>query len=122
MAQKRILVVEDEPDIALLITRSLDIKKYQIIQATTGAQSLQILETLQPDLILLDIMMPDINGFEICRRIKAQPQLKDIPVVFLTVRNSEKDIELGREMGAAAYFTKPFDPFVLRAEIEKMFE
>ncbi|MCD4813654.1 response regulator [bacterium] len=120
MAAKRILVVEDEEDISMLIHRSLDMKTFEVTPAGSGYQALEILETFRPDLILLDVMMPDLDGFEVCRRIKQNKDLKDIPVVFLTVRNNDDDFERGKEVGAAGYFTKPFDPFQLGEEIAKL--
>ncbi len=120
MAEKSILVVEDEPDISLLIKRSLDMKKFKVRRAQSGAGALEFLAKTKPDLILLDIMMPDIDGFEVCKRIKQNPDHEHIPVVFLTVRSNKEDIRRGQALGAAGYFTKPFDPFKLGDEIEKI--
>jgi DNA-binding response OmpR family regulator len=120
MAQKNILVVEDEKDIRMLIARSLDEKKFRVIQAESGAKALKFLENEQPDLILLDVMMPDIDGFELCQKIKDQPKLQKIPVVFLTVRNADEDILRSRKLGAVGYFIKPFDPFQLEIDIERI--
>lgn len=120
MPDKSILIVEDEPDIIMLVKRSLKAHKFRILEAESGTSALSILETEKPDLILLDIMMPDMDGFEVCRRIKNDFGLKSIPVVFLTVRNNQDDMERGRQAGAAGYFTKPFDPFKLSEEITKL--
>ncbi|MEW6517702.1 MAG: response regulator [candidate division FCPU426 bacterium] len=121
-AKKCVLVVEDEPDIIMLIHRSLNLKKIKVLEAVSGTAALEMLETSRPDLILLDVMMPDIDGFEVCRRIKQHPVHRDTPVVFLTVRNNSVDIERGRTVGAAGYFTKPFDPFQLGEDIERFLE
>ena len=120
MSEKTILIVEDEPDITMLVKRSLSNKPFGILEADSGTKALEILETANPDLILLDIMMPDMDGFEVCRLIKEKPDRQSIPVVFLTVRNNQEDMDRGKAVGAAGYFTKPFDPFKLSEEIEKL--
>lgn len=120
MAEKSILIVEDEPDIIMLVKRSLSQKAFRLLEAESGTVALDLLKKEKPDLILLDVMMPDMDGFEVCRQIKADETLKTIPVVFLTVRNNQEDMERGRRAGALGYFTKPFDPFKLSNEIEKL--
>jgi len=119
MPEKSILIIEDEPDIIMLVKRSLKPYHFRILEANSGTNALSILENEKPDLILLDIMMPDMDGFEVCRRIKKDFGLKSIPVIFLTVRNNQDDMERGRRAGAVGYFTKPFDPFQLSEEINK---
>lgn len=120
MEEKTILIVEDEPDITMLVKRSLSSKSYKLLEANSGTNALELLKTANPDLILLDIMMPDMDGFEVCRRIKSNPDCQHIPVVFLTVRNNQEDMDKGKEIGAAGYFTKPFDPIKLSEEIGKL--
>jgi CheY-like chemotaxis protein len=120
MGKKSILIVEDDPDIIHLITRSLDEQIFKILQAESGTQALDMLEKTHPDLILLDIMMPDIDGFQVCQKIKQNPETKAIPVVILSVRNNDEDFERGKQVGADGYFTKPFDPFKLGEDIKKI--
>lgn len=122
MSQKSILVVEDEVDISQLIKRSLSLKQFDILVAHSGTEALGIIEKTKPDLILLDIMMPDMDGFEVCRQIKANSNSKDIPVVFLTVRSNQEDMIKGKDAGAIGYITKPFDPFKLSEEVEKLLQ
>ena len=116
---KIVLVVEDEPEIIILVRRSLRMRNLEVWQAVSGAQALGILEEKKPDLILLDIMMPDMDGFEVCRHIKAMPKCATIPIVFLTVRDQQEDMQRAKECGAAGYLTKPFDPFRLGEEVER---
>jgi DNA-binding response OmpR family regulator len=118
--RKCVLVVEDEPDIIMLIQRSLSLKNFMVIQAGSGTQALEFFDQRTPDLVLLDIMMPDMDGFEVCQKIKAKPEGRNVPVVFLTVRSNEEDIARSKSVGASGYITKPFDPFKLVDEIEKI--
>jgi len=120
MTRKSVLVVEDEPDIIMLIQRSLSLKNFNVIQASSGTQALASFDQTTPDVVLLDIMMPDMDGFEVCRRIKEKPEGRNIPVIFLTVRSQEEDVARSKAVGAAGYITKPFDPFKLVEDIEKI--
>jgi len=115
---KTLLLVDDMPDnIALL---SLLIKgRHRIRAATHGARALEIAASEpQPDLILLDIMMPEMDGYEVCRRLKADPHTAAIPVIFLTANIDARDEERGFLLGAVDYITKPISPAVARARIE----
>jgi putative two-component system response regulator len=94
-------------------------RNLEVWQAVSGVQALQILGEKKPNLILLDIMMPDMDGFEVCRRIKAMPGHADIPIVFLTVRDQQEDRQRAKDCGAAGYLTKPFDPFRMGEEVER---
>jgi CheY-like chemotaxis protein len=108
-----ILVVDDEPDIVKLVSISLKLSDFNVITAASGPETLEILKTQRPDLVLLDIMMPEMSGYEVCRTIKASPDLKDIPVVMLTAKGQKGDAEKGYEAGADDYIIKPFDPYDL---------
>jgi two-component system alkaline phosphatase synthesis response regulator PhoP len=104
----RILVVEDEPDVAVLIRYNLTKEGYEVLQAANGAEALRQAREGAPDLILLDLMIPQLNGWEVCRRLKQDPATRAIPVIIVTARVEEGDKVLGFEMGADDYVTKPF--------------
>jgi two-component system alkaline phosphatase synthesis response regulator PhoP len=104
----RVLVVEDEPDVAELIRYNLQKEGWEVVPATNGADALRRAQEARPDLILLDIMIPHLNGWEVCRRLKQDPETHGVPVIMLTGRVDEGDKVLGFELGADDYVTKPF--------------
>jgi len=104
-----VLVVEDDPDLLMLITRFLEKEKYEVVTATNGEAGLALASGRpKPNLIISDIMMPDMDGLEMVRRIKEDPQTKPTPVVFLTAKQTSKDVIAGIQAGARLYLTKPF--------------
>src|SRR5438067_9827004 len=105
----RILVIDDEPANIHTLSTLLKERGYQINIATNGGQALQVLERIRPDLILLDIMMPELDGFETCRRIKASTAWREIPIIFLTAKTDTADIVRAFELGAVDYVAKPFN-------------
>jgi DNA-binding response OmpR family regulator len=108
-SQWLVLVVEDDPDLLTLITRFLEKEKYEVVTATNGAAGLALASGRpKPNLIISDIMMPDMDGLEMVRRIKEDPQTKPTPVVFLTAKQTSKDVIAGIQAGARTYMTKPF--------------
>ena len=113
----RILVVEDTPANIQVLSSTLKEKGYQISVATNGRQALEVVARLRPDLILLDVMMPEMDGFETCRRLKESAATKDIPVIFLTARTETADIVQGFEVGAVDYVAKPFNSHELLARV-----
>jgi class 3 adenylate cyclase len=113
----RILVVDDTPANIQVLSATLKEKGYQISVATNGKQALDILSRVRPDLILLDVMMPELDGFETCRRLKASEASREIPVIFLTARTEVADIVKGFEMGAVDYVAKPFNSHELLARV-----
>lgn len=113
-----ILIVDDTPINLRVIVESLEGQGYQILVATRGEEALKRASYVQPGLILLDVMMPDVNGFEICRRLKAQPDTRDIPVIFMTSLASVDDKVTGFSVGAIDYVTKPLHVEEVRARIE----
>ena len=113
----RILVIEDEPANIQTLSTLLKERGYQINIATNGRQGLEVLERIRPDLILLDIMMPEIDGFETCRRIKASTAWREIPIIFLTAKTDTADIVRGFELGAVDYVAKPFNAHELLARV-----
>lgn len=115
---KRIAVVEDEADLASLIEYNLRRNGYEPHLFNGSKGLVKALETLKPDLVLLDIMLPEVDGFEICRNIRRSPVLGQLPVLFLTARAEEVDRVLGLEIGGDDYITKPFSPRELIARIK----
>ncbi len=106
--KKKILVVEDEESLRTLETIVLTLRGYDVKAVSNCQAALAALTEENPDLVLLDVMLPDGNGFEICKYIKNTPSTKDIPVILLTVKKSKEDMARGRQMGADEYLTKPF--------------
>lgn len=114
MATARVLVIEDEEDIASFIKRGLVLKGYEVDVASSGSQGLDVLRDRPPDLVLLDLMLPEIDGVEVCRRIRA---VSEVPVIMLTALDSVKDKVRGLEAGADDYITKPFSFDELTARV-----
>jgi adenylate cyclase len=113
----RILIVDDTPANIQALAAILKSKGYQISAATNGRQALEVLARMQPDLILLDVMMPEMDGFETCRRLKEAEQWRQIPVIFLTAKTETADIVQGFELGAVDYVAKPFNAHELLARV-----
>jgi two-component system phosphate regulon response regulator PhoB len=113
----RVLVVEDEPDVAEMIRYNLGKEGYDVRVVGNGTDALRQVKEARPDLILLDIMVPHLNGWEICRRLKQDRETVAIPVIMVTGRTEEGDKVLGLEMGADDYVTKPFSPRELLARV-----
>ncbi len=109
----RVLAVDDDPVIQRLLEVNLEMEGYEVQLASDGLQAVEAARSFRPHVILLDVMMPNMDGWEACATIKQDPELADIPVVFLSARAQDADIERGTELGAAAYITKPFDPIDL---------
>ena len=112
--KKRILVVEDEPSILANIVYSLETEGFQTQGCTTGEQALAAFAGARPDLVILDIGLPDLNGFDLCRILRRQ---SEVPIVFLTARGQEIDRIVGLEIGADDYLVKPFSPRELSARV-----
>ncbi|VGO19044.1 response regulator [Pontiella sulfatireligans] len=118
MEKIKILVVEDEAPIQELLQFNLERKKYRVKVVDSGEEALSMASQYQPDLILLDIMLPGADGLEVCKRIKADPKTARIPIIMLTALCEEADIVTGLELGADDYVTKPFSPRVLLARVK----
>jgi DNA-binding response OmpR family regulator len=110
MAKFSVLTVEDEPDVADLVRYHLEQAGYDVRLASTGVDAIQQARQAPPSLILLDLMVPEINGWEVCRRLKGTAETREIPVIMLTARADEGDKILGLELGTDDYVTKPFSP------------
>lgn len=111
-----ILLVDDVPSNLSLLSSILR-DEYRVQLATSGAKALELVATNSPDLILLDVMMPEMDGYEVCKRLKANPDTCDIPVLFVTARNQTEDEELGLTLGAMDYIHKPISPPIIRARV-----
>lgn len=114
------LVVDDDRVIQQLLEVNLELEGYDVAKAGDGEEALAAVRDFRPDLIVLDIMMPKIDGREVCRRIKADPTTAEIPIIFLSARAQDFDVTSGLELGASAYVTKPFDPVDLLTMIERL--
>jgi len=114
----RVLVVDDEPDLLELVHYNLTKAGYDVACVTSGAEALSHVRMHTPDLILLDVLLPDIDGLEVCKVLRRNPQTGTIPIVMLTARSEDADIVAGLEIGADDYLTKPFSPRVLLARIK----
>lgn len=119
---KKIIIADDEHKILMSLEYSFKKNGYDVFIARDGAEVLEFLKTMVPDVILLDIMMPNLDGYSTLELIKQDKKLKDTKVIFLSAKNNPKDIERGLEMGADAYVTKPYSIKKLIQQIEEMFE
>ena len=117
---RRIVLAEDEPQIARLIEFKLKKEGYDVTWRENGEEALKAIKEDKPDLILLDIMMPVMGGYEVLRRLKEDENLKSVPVIMLTARAQEKDVVKGIDMGAEDYITKPFHPAELLARVKRI--
>jgi len=113
----RVLIVEDEPDIRELVVHHLKREGYQVSVAASGEEALRQVQASPPDLVLLDLMMPAMNGLEVCRRLRQDPVTASLPIVMLTAKGDEVDRVLGLELGADDYVVKPFSPKELLARV-----
>ena len=115
---KKILIVDDEDIIRALVHTTLEADGIQVFEASNGSDAWELIQTNPPDLVLLDIAMPGMDGFDLCAKTKADPNLRGIPIVMLTACNSEEDRRRGEEAGADDYFVKPFSPLQLLERVE----
>ncbi len=119
--KERILIVDDEEDILELVQYNVEREGFETICASTGENALKIAETEKIDLVILDLMLPGINGLEVAKSIKRNPRKMHIPIIMLTAKGEETDIVTGLELGADDYVTKPFSPKILLARIRAVF-
>jgi len=120
--KKKILIIEDEPDIMELVMVTLGEEEYELIQAMDGATGLEKGQHENPDLILLDIMLPKMNGYDICRELKSSPETNMIPIIMLTAFGQKREIEEGYKVKADDYIVKPFEPVKLRERVKNYFK
>ncbi len=120
MAKENILVVDDEEDIVELISYNLSKDGYKVQVVTTGEDALKAARAQAPDLVVLDLMLPGVDGLDVCKLMKADKATKHVPVIMLTARGEEADVVTGLELGADDYIVKPFSPRVLSARVKSV--
>ena len=121
MAQKRkVIIVDDDRETREMLTMALEIEGFEVTEAANGLRLISTLHVDKPDVILLDVMMSWIDGFELCKAIKQNEEFRDIPVIFVSARKSPEDVARGLEAGAADYFTKPLDIDRLATRINEL--
>jgi two-component system, OmpR family, alkaline phosphatase synthesis response regulator PhoP len=118
MEKKKILLIEDEEDIVGFIKLQADLSGYKVIVENDGLSGLRTVEKENPDVVILDLMLPGMHGLDVCRKIKSAQETKHIPVIMLTAKSEELDVILGLELGADDYITKPFSPKVLFSRVK----
>lgn len=116
----KILIAEDERDIRDLVAFTLRFAGHEVFAATNGEEALEMAPNVNPDLILMDVRMPRMTGYEACKAMKQNPDLKDIPVVFLSAKGQESEIQQGLEAGAEKYLLKPFAPDQLTVQVKEI--
>ena len=117
---KKVLIVDDEPNIVAALEFLLEKNGYQVQVAANGEEALARLDDFAPDLVLLDVMVPKVSGYEVCQRMRAQPKWRDIKIVMLSARGREVEVEKGMSLGADLYVTKPFSSAELVATIGRL--
>lgn len=120
MDKEKILIVEDEVALSEMIKIRLEKNGYEVISAFDGVQALEMARQQNPGLIILDLMLPKIDGYKVCRMLKFDEKYKKIPIIMFTARVQESDKKLGQEVGADAYITKPFEPEALLSKIKEL--
>jgi len=119
VAKRKILVVDDDPTMVKLINVNLKLNNYSVVEATSGEQALEVVEAEGLDLVVLDIMMPGVDGWEVLKRIRGNTETQEMPVILVTAKTQDSDVIRGWELGADEYVIKPFNPLLL-VEVIKM--
>ncbi len=122
MTQKKILIADDNENIREALTYLLEDEGYKLSLAKDGAETLKKVREVQPDILFLDIMMPEVNGYDVCRAIKSDPVLKKIYVIMLTAKGQVAEQERGKEVGADEYIVKPFSPMEILTKIKNILD
>lgn len=117
---KKILIVDDEPDLVKGLPIILESKGYEVVLAYDGEEGLDKARKEKPDLIILDLMLPKMDGYMVCCLLKADTNYRRIPIIMFTAKAQEEDMKTGKEVGADAYITKPFEPQVLLGKIREL--
>ncbi|MDP2921874.1 MAG: response regulator [Candidatus Omnitrophota bacterium] len=120
MDKKKILIVDDEEDILKVLKFRLEANNYEVIVSSDGQDGLDKARSGNPDLMILDLMLPKIDGYKVCRMLKFDKKYSAVPIIMFTAKAQKKDEELGMEMGADAYITKPFEPEALLSKIVEL--
>ena len=122
MEGQRVLVVDDRETLLMAVQNILEIEGYTVLTATDGIQALQVMEETRPDLVVADILMPQMDGYALYEAVRARPEWASIPFIFLTAKAEREDVSKGKSLGAEDYITKPFDPqdlvLAVRARLE----
>jgi DNA-binding response OmpR family regulator len=117
---KKVLIVDDEPNIVAALEFLLEKNDYEVRVAANGADALEQLDAFRPDLVLLDVMVPKLSGYEVCQRMRAEPRWRDIKIVMLSAKGREVEVNKGMSLGADLYVTKPFSSAELVATIHRL--
>lgn len=117
---KKVLLVDDQEEVRLLVQVTLEGMDYEFFSASNGKEAVEKTVSIKPDLIILDIMMPVMDGYEACKIIHENTETKDIPIIMLTAKGQEADIDKGRECGVIDYIVKPFSPLALLKRVEEI--
>lgn len=120
MTKKRILLVDDEIELVDMVKMRLEASGYEVITAYDGQEALNKAKRVKPDLIILDIMLPKMDGYKVCGLLKADIRYSKIPIIMFSAKAQEEDMKLGEEVGAQSYVTKPFEPQVLLSKITEL--
>ena len=118
----KILIAEDEPDIRDLVTFTLRFAGHEVVAVTNGAEAVEAAKEVMPDMILMDVRMPRMTGYEACAAMKADPTIANIPVVFLSAKGQETEIQTGLSAGATEYLLKPFAPMELSERVNELLQ
>jgi two-component system, cell cycle response regulator len=110
---RTVLLVDDDPLILEVLSTILDLEEFDVVTASNGRRALAAVDSSRPDVVVCDVMMPEVDGLEVCRRLKSDPATVDLPVILLTARDRPEDRQAGEEAGCDAYLTKPFSPLQL---------
>lgn len=121
-AEKSILVVEDEDNIALALEHLMRREGYRLSRVASGADAMPAIERDRPDLVLLDVMLPEVSGYEICQSVRLDPELKDVKILMMTARGNQMERRKGLALGADGFISKPFDVADLKAEVRRLLE
>lgn len=120
MGKKKILIVDDEKDLVETVVFQLEEAGYEAITAYDGAEGLDKARKVKPDLIILDLMLPKMDGYKVCGLLKSDSRYAKIPIIMFTAKAQESDVNLGKEVGADAYITKPFEQEILLGKIKEL--
>ena len=117
---RRVLLVDDDPSLRMLYRFNLEASGIEVVEAADGASALESLEGALPDVVLLDVMMPGLDGWGVAERLAAEPRTRELPVIFITARADDTALRRGAELGVAGYLVKPFNPVGLAGQIESI--
>jgi two-component system cell cycle response regulator len=116
----RILIVDDNADLLAILSSRFRSHGFETLEACDGTEALEMAQASNPDVVLLDVMMPELNGYQVCRKLKENPALAHIPIILLTAKDGEADKFWGSEVGASVYLTKPIDPAQVVSHVEAL--